>query len=183
MKRRSDSDKQVHLNLQLVLLELARCLTTVPLTNQMRLTFVSTGAEEYGMCGALRYIQGHAEGYDPDRTWVINLDGVGAKGQLTLITRYGIPPVVTGQTLGQAIIARGREICTEVSAIYSPAGVGYDQLPIASRGFETVTLSAGGFSRAALKIHSKGDRIDLINRDTLHQVGNLIVYFVQNTDF
>ena len=91
----------------------------------------------------------------------------GATGKLTLITRYGIPPVVTSKRLGPAIIARAREIGVDVSEIYSLAGIGYDQLPIASRGLETVTLSAGGFGGAALNIHSKRDRIDLINTGSL----------------
>ncbi len=166
-----------------VLLELARCLTKNPLTRRVRLTFLSPGAEEYGMCGALRYIQQHATDYDSNRTYVVNLDGIGAAGKLTLLTSYGIPPVVTGKKLGSAIVACGEEIGVEVSRVYSPAGVGYDHLPIASRGFETVTLSSGGFGKAALKVHSKQDRIDLIHQDVLQQVGNMLGRFVQNTDF
>ena len=162
-----------------VLLELARCLAAQSLTNKVRLTFLSPGAEEYGMCGALRYIQRHAETYHPDRTYVINLDSLGASGKLTLITRYGIPPVATSRSLGQAIIAYGREIGVEVSEIYSLTGVGFDQIPIASRGFEAVTLSSGGFGGAALKIHSKRDRIDLIHEDSLQQVGDVLVHCVE----
>ena len=163
-----------------ILLELARCLAAPPLSNRMRLTFLSPGAEEYGMCGALRYIQRHATDYNPDRTYVVNLDGVGAVGKLTLITRYGMPPVVTSERLGSAIAACGKEVGVEVSEIYSPAGVGYDQLPIASRGFETVTLSSGGFGRAALKIHSKRDGMDLIHQDQLQRVGDVLVRFAEN---
>ena len=166
-----------------VLLELARCLTENPLTYTVRLTFLSPGAEEYGMCGALRYIQQHATDYNPDRTYVVNLDGIGAVGKLTLITSYGIPPVVTSRRLGSALVTCGKEIGIEVSEVHSPAGVGCDQLPIASRGFETVTLSSGGFGKAALKVHSKRDRIDLIHQDALQRVGNMLVRFVQNTDF
>ena len=166
-----------------VLLELARCLTENPLSRAVRLTFLSPGAEEYGMCGALRYIQQHAADYDPNRTYVVNLDGVGAVGKLTLITSYGIPPVVTSKKLGSAIVASGREIGVEVSEVYSPAGVGSDQLPIASRGFETVTLSSGGFGKAAFKIHSKRDGIDLIHQDALQRVGDVLVHFVGHTDF
>ena len=90
-----------------VLLELARSVTANPLSHTVRLTFLSTGAEEYGMCGALRYIQQHAADYDPNRTYVVNLDGVGAAGKLTLITSYGMPPVVTSKKLGSAIVASG----------------------------------------------------------------------------
>ena len=166
-----------------VLLELARCSTENPLSHRMRLTFLSSGAEEYGMCGALRYVQQHATDYNPNRTYVVNLDGVGAVGKMTLITAYGIPPVVTSKKLGSAIIACGKEIGIEVSKVYSPAGIGSDQLPIASRGFETVTLSSGGFGTAALKIHSKRDEIDLIHQNALQQVGDVLARFVQKIDF
>lgn len=166
-----------------VLLELARCLTEQPLSHTVRLTFLSPGAEEYGMCGALRYIQQHATDYNPDRTYVVNLDGVGAVGKLTLITSYGIPPIVTSKKLNAAIVACGKEIGVEVSEVYSPAGIGSDQLPIASRGFETVTLSSGGFGKAAFKIHSKRDGIDLIHQDALQRVGDVLVRFVEHTDF
>ena len=160
-----------------MLLELARCLTDKPFAHRIRLTFLAPGAEEYGMCGALRYIQQHATDYDPDRTYVVNLDGIGAIGRLTLLTSYGIPPVVTSKGLGSKIAACGEEIGIEVSKVYSPAGVGCDQLPIASRGFETVTLSSGGFGKAAFKIHSKRDEIDLIDQHALQNVGDVLGAF------
>ena len=167
-----------------VLLELAQSLIKSKSADtefshaNIRLTFLSPGAEEYGMCGALRWIQRHAHEYHPDRTYVINLDGVGATGKITLITRYGLPPLVTSKRLGRRIRECGAEIGIDVSEIYSPAGVGYDGIPIASRGFETVTLSAGGFGGATMKIHSKRDGIDLIDQDSLQRVGDLIVHFV-----
>ena len=165
-----------------VLLELARCLIENRSLHSVRLTFLLPGAEEYGMCGALRYIQQHGTDYNPERTYVINLDGVGAFGRLTLLTSYGIPPVVTSKELAPAMVACGQDIGIEVSKVYSPAGIGCDQLPIASRGFETVTLSSGGFGRAALQIHSKRDGINLIHLETLQQVGDLLVRFVGATD-
>ena len=165
-----------------VLLELARCFTENPLLHRVRLTFLLAGAEEYGMCGALRYIQQHGTDYNPERTYVVNLDGVGAAGRLTLLTSYGIPPVVTSKTLAPTMVACGKKIGIEVSKVYSPAGVGCDQLPIASRGFETVTLSSGGFGKAALQIHSKRDGINLIHLEMLQQVGDLLVCFADDTD-
>lgn len=165
-----------------VLLELARCLIEHPLPHSVRLTFLLPGAEEYGMCGALRYIQQHGTDYNPERTYVINLDGVGAVGRLTLLTSYGIPPVVTSKKLAPAMVACGKEIGVAVSKVYSPAGVGCDQLPIASRGFETVTLSSGGFGKAAFQIHSRRDGINLIHLEPLQQVGDLLVHFVGATD-
>lgn len=164
-----------------VLLELARCLTGQVPPDQIRLTFLSTGAEEYGMCGALRYIQQHADRHSPKRTFVINIDGVGAVGDIALITRYGVPTVVTSRQLGEAIRECGAQIGIDAEDVYFPVGVGYDGIPIASRGFDTVTLSAGGFGWAALKIHSKNDGLELIDLDSLQRVGDLIVHFVMQS--
>ena len=164
-----------------VFLELARCLTVQVPPDKIRLAFLSTGAEEYGMCGALRYIQQHADRHSPKRTFVINIDGVGAVGDIVLITRYGIPPVVTSRRLGEAIRECGAQIGIDAKDVYFPVGVGYDGIPIASRGFETVTLSAGGFDKAALKIHSKNDGLELIDLASLQRVGDLIVRFVMQS--
>jgi hypothetical protein len=54
-----------------------------------------------------------------------------------------------------------------------------DSIPIASRGFETVTLTASGVGGVALKIHSKQDRSELLNVESQQQVGELIVDVVE----
>ena len=53
-----------------VMLEVARVLMTRG--QEKSITFLAAGAEEYGMCGALRYVQAHTDDYDPDHTYVIN---------------------------------------------------------------------------------------------------------------
>jgi hypothetical protein len=63
--------------------------------------------------------------------------------------------------------------------VYLPVGVGFDQMPIASRGFETTTLSSGGFGVASLNVHSARDAINLIDPDNLQRVGDVIVSFVK----
>lgn len=155
-----------------VMLEVARVV--MARGEKKPLIFLAAGAEEFGMCGALRYIQKHAREYNRNRTYVINLDGLGVGKGVNLVTRYGIPPVHTTRELVKVFQTSGASLDVQVSERYLPIGVGLDSIPIASRGFETVTLTAGDVGSVALKIHSKQDSSDLIDVESLQQVGALI---------
>ena len=160
-----------------VMLEVARVL--MARNEEKSVTFLATGAEEYGMCGALRYIQAHADAYNRENTYVINLDGLGVGKGVNLVTRYGIPPTRTTRTLANLFRTSGEALGIRVSERYLPIGVGLDSIPIASRGFETVTLTASGVGSVALKIHSKHDQSELLNAESLQQVGELIVDVIE----
>jgi len=160
-----------------VMLEVARVV--MGRGEKKSVTFLAAGAEEYGMCGALRYIQAHADEYDRENTYVVNLDGLGVGNGVNLITRYGIPSTRTTRTLGNLFRTSSEALGIRVSERYLPIGVGLDSIPIASRGFETVTLTARGVGSVALKIHSKQDRSELLNAGSLQQVGELIVDVIE----
>lgn len=160
-----------------VMLEVARVV--MARGEDKSITFLAAGAEEYGMCGALRYVQKHADEYDPENTYVINLDGLGVGNGVNVVTGYGIPPVRTANVLADRFQASGESLGIQVSERHLPIGVGLDSIPIASHGFETVTLTAGDVGRVALKVHSKQDRCDLLNIDSLQQVGELIVDVIE----
>ncbi len=162
-----------------VMLEMARVV--MARDEKKSIIFLATGAEEYGMCGALRYMQKHADEHDRNRTYVINLDGLGVGNGVNLVTRYGIPPVHTTRKLAKTFWTSGTSLGVQVSERYLPIGVGLDSIPIASRGFETVTLTAGDVGSVALKIHSKRDNADLLNVESLQQVGELITDVIENT--
>ena len=162
-----------------VMLEVARVVMTRG--EEKSVTFLAAGAEEYGMCGALRYVQAHADEYDQDNTYVINLDGLGVGNGANIITRYGIPPVHTTNALADLFQASGESLGIQVSERYLPIGVGLDSIPIASRGFETVTLTAGDVGKVALKIHSAQDKCDLLDIESLQQVGELIADVIERS--
>lgn len=157
-----------------VLLELARA----GMSQKARCIFLATGAEEYGMCGALRYIQQHAEEYNKHQVFVLNLDGLGVGNSVDVITRYGIPPLRTARKPAEALQASGEALGINVRERYFPIGVGFDSIPIASRGFEAVTLTSGDVGKVALKVHSKHDRGELLNVASLQRVGELILLFL-----
>ena len=156
-----------------VMLEIARVV--MARGEKKSITFLAAGAEEYGMCGALRYVQKHTCEYDEENTYVINLDGLGVGNGVNVVTGYGIPPVRTTDALTDFFRASGEALGIQVSERHLPIGVGLDSIPIASRGFETVTLTAGEVGRVALKIHSERDTCELLNTKSLQQVGELIV--------
>ena len=160
-----------------VMLEVARGI--VERGERKSVTFLAAGAEEYGMCGALRYVQAHTDEYDRENTYVINLDGLGVGNGVSVVTRYGIPPVRTTSALISLFRTSGESLGIQVSERYLPIGVGLDSIPIASRGFETVTVTAGDVGSAALRIHSKRDKSDLLNVESLQQVGELIVDVIE----
>ena len=160
-----------------VMLEVARIVMASD--EKKSVTFLATGAEEYGMCGALRYIQTHADEYNRENTYVINLDGLGVGNGVNLVTRYGIPPTHTTKPLAELFRASGESLGIQVTERYLPIGVGLDSIPIASHGFEVLTLTAGAVSGVALKIHSKQDRSELLNAESLQQVGELIVDVIE----
>lgn len=160
-----------------VMLEVAR--TVMARRVKKSVTFLAAGAEEYGMCGALRYIQTHVEEYDPENTYVINLDGLGVGNGVSLVTRYGFPPVRTARSLADLFLTASRSTGVPVAERYLPIGVGLDSIPIASRGFETVTLTAKEIGSAALRVHSAHDRSDRLRVSSLQQVGDLIVDVIE----
>lgn len=162
-----------------VMLEVARVL--MARGEKKSITFLAAGAEEYGMCGAVRYVQAHTDEYDRENTYVINLDGLGVGNGVNVVTRYGIPPIQTTNTLINLLRTSGESLDIQVSERHLPIGVGLDSIPIASHGFETVTLTAGDVGRVALKVHSKQDKCDLLNMDSLQQVGELIVDVVERS--
>ena len=164
-----------------VLLELAQA----GMSQKSRCIFLATGAEEYGMCGALRYIQRRSCTMHPierlaknEKTFVINLDGLGVGNSVNVITRYGIPPTRTARKLAEALRASGEALGIKTRERYFPIGVGFDSIPFASRGFEAVTLTSGDVGKVALKVHSKHDRGELLNVESLQRVGELILLFL-----
>ena len=110
-----------------VMLEVARVVMAQD--TKKPITFLATGAEEYGMCGALRYIQAHADEYDRENTYVINLDGLGVGNGVNIVTRYGIPPIRTTRTLAALFRASGESLGVPVSERSLPIGVGLGQHP------------------------------------------------------
>ncbi len=164
-----------------VLLELARYFKEKPPTG-VNLFFLFTGAEEIGLCGAVRFLQQQEESFPRERTSVINLDGVGGREKLLVVDRYGIfPCVITSHSMGRKIKETARNRGIVLHRLPLILGALWDHVVWASHGYEAVTLSMGGWEKATFLIHSRRDTIEHINPAGLAKTHELCRSFVEQS--
>jgi Peptidase family M28 len=148
-----------------VLLALAERLSRDERLAAAHLTFLATGAEEIGLAGAMRWTQRHAGEYPRDSTLFINIDSAGVGSTLLLMDAHGRKFVAQdargGPTLRVAELARRVASQEKIPLRIVPSilGVGVDTMPIASRGFNTVTILGDVLGPASRRIHTPRDTI------------------------
>ncbi len=154
-----------------ILLELARKLpAAVP--GDVELLFLSPGAEEDHMVGAMRFLDRHLEELRRRPLLAINFDGAGLPGRAVLIERYGFGRPFS-PTLSRAARLAAARLAIPVRGVLIPPALGVDAIPFAHRGVECLTLSSGSLSRAVLAVHSKNDRPENLSRAALDRVARL----------
>jgi hypothetical protein len=150
-----------------LLLELARAFATS--RPQVNLAFIATGAGEAGRCGAVALMQSEMFGahFPPERSIVINLDGIGSKGPIRVSDRYGLPPSRTGVLVADLC----RRVCDrfglEARSVWTPAGAALDHIPFAAHGYQAVTLSTAGWNKAFRSAHTRHDTPEHLDVATL----------------
>jgi acetylornithine deacetylase/succinyl-diaminopimelate desuccinylase-like protein len=154
-----------------ILLELARILPA-RLPENVELVALSTGAEEDHMVGAMRWLDAHAEEYDPSTSFCLNFDGAGAPGRVVLIERYGF-----GRLFSATLSTVARRVATRlgmrVRGILMLPAMGIDAIPFARRGLPCLTLSSGSLDRATMSVHSASDHAENLDAETLAEVTTL----------
>lgn len=154
-----------------ILLELARTLPGM-IPGDVELVFLSTGAEEDHMVGAMRWLDATAAGLADRPVFCLNLDGAGAPGRAVLIERYGL-----GRMFSRSLSAAARRAAARlefpVRGILMLPGIGIDAIPFAHRGIDCLTLSSGSLDRATLSVHSAGDRPEHLDPATLGRITDL----------
>ncbi len=154
-----------------ILLELARKLpAAVP--EGVELIFLSPGAEEDHMVGAMRFLDRHLEELRPRPLLAINFDGAGLPGRPVLIERYGFGRPFS-PTLSTAARRAAARLGLRVRGVLIPPALGVDAIPFAHRGVECLTFASGGLSKAVLAVHSKNDRPENLSRGALDRVARL----------
>ncbi len=154
-----------------ILLELARVLPAeVP--DDVELIFLSTGAEEDHMVGAMRWLDAHLDGLRDRPLFALNLDGAGSPGTAVLIARYGFGRSF-GKTVSAATAGCARKLGIPLRRIWMPPAIGVDGIPFAHRGVECPTLSSGSLGRATIAVHSRHDVADHLDPDALARVARL----------
>ncbi len=155
-----------------VLGELARVLPADPALADARLTFVATGAEELGMAGAMRWIAAHERALDPAVTVFVNVDSVGVGRGLLALDTHGFAP--DGRSVADHVRTAAREADVRVRLVPFLPGVGVDTMPIAARGFATVTLVGEVLGSASRRIHTREDTVEHLDPDALAAVARLV---------
>jgi hypothetical protein len=154
-----------------ILLELARCLPA-RVADDVELVFLSTGAEEDHMVGAMRWLAAHRAQLEGRAAWALNFDGAGAPGKVVLLERYGaLRPF--SPALSRAARDGARRLGIACRGITLPPAVGIDAIPFAHHGVPCLTFSSGSLDRATLAVHSPGDVADHLDPEALARVARL----------
>ncbi|MDQ7825630.1 MAG: M28 family peptidase [Candidatus Eremiobacteraeota bacterium] len=162
-----------------VLLALSRHFSLEPPGGAV-LHFLFTGAEEIGLCGSFRFLAERQQDFPPERTYVVNLDGVGGTEKLLVVDSYGFPPSITARRLGKFIRNRARALGVRLHRAPLVLGALWDHVVWGARGYESVTLSVGGWDRATLSVHSSDDSERHINAGALSLAFKICVDWVSS---
>ncbi len=154
-----------------ILLELARHLPT-DLPPDVDLIFLSPGAEEDHMVGAMRWLDRYAEDLSNRPLYALNFDGAGIPGRLALLERFGF-----GRPFSPTLSRIAREcagrLAIPVRGVFLPPAMGVDAIPFAHRGIDCLTIASGSLGRATFAVHSAGDVADHLSPEALEEAARL----------
>lgn len=154
-----------------ILVELARILPPRAATD-VDLWFLSPGAEEDHMVGAMRWLDAHFDEVGGRPVWVLNLDGAGIPGRVALLERFGFGRRFSAE-LSRLARAVARREGIAVRGVLLPPAMGIDAIPFAHRGLPSLTLASGSLGRAALSVHSARDVAEHLDRWALDEAARL----------
>lgn len=144
-----------------LLLELAETLSRNQPEN-LNIVFVSTGAEEEGLMGAYAFLKTHRNELDPDKSFILNFDGIGIKDKLRIFSKMkGLP-----------------EALSKIPSWPTFSGLMMDHIPFRNEGFKAVTLGCVSV-KEAFKIHTKRDTIDLITPEGIKETATIALDVIE----
>ena len=154
-----------------ILVELAHALPERA-PDDVDLWFLSPGAEEDHMIGAMRWLDRHATALADRPVWVLNLDGAGIPGRLVLLERFGF-----GRRFSPELSRLARRVARRegiaVRGVLLPPAMGVDAIPFAHRGLPALTLASGSLGRASMSVHSARDVAEHLDRTALDEAARL----------
>ena len=156
-----------------IVAELARSLPAL-VPEDVELIFLSPGAEEDHMVGAMRWLDRHRSELAAREVYALNLDGAGIAGPVVLLERYGFGRLFSERLSCLSRLAAA-DLGLEVRASLLPPAMGVDAIPFAHRGIDCLTLASGSLCPAVAAVHSARDRGENLNPDALERVARLAV--------
>ena len=156
-----------------IVLQLARRLPAVS-PPDVEWIFLSPGAEEDHMVGAMRWLDAHRDelGDAQKKVWALNFDGAGNPGPIALLERFGFGRWFS-RHLSTVARHQAERLGIAVRGVLMPPAMGIDSIPFAHRGIDCLTFASGSLNRATLAVHSAGDVAELLDRDTLRRAAQL----------
>lgn len=155
-----------------VLVDAARRLPADSALAGAELVFLATGAEEIGLCGALRWIQAHGAECDRGSTAFLNVDSVGVGRGLFALDVHGLAP--DGRKMAQVVRAAGAASGVTTRVLAALPGVGVDTMPIAARGFATVTVLGQVLGGASRRIHTERDTPEALGEEGMRDAQRFV---------
>ena len=155
-----------------ILFELARTLPR-EMPDDVELLFLSPGAEEDHMVGAMRWLEIHRDDFEGRPLYALNLDGAGAPGKTVFLERYGLARLFS-RTLSRAARDSARRMGISYRGITLPPAMGVDAIPFAHHGVECLTFSSGSLDKATIAVHSSRDVVEHLDGDTLVRIASLV---------
>lgn len=159
-----------------IVLELAGLLPS-RVADDVELIFLSPGAEEDHMVGAMRWLAAHRAELVDAPLYALNFDGAGAPGKVVLIERYGLGRPFSADLSAVARTAAGR-LGIPVRGITMPPAIGIDAIPFAHHALPCLTLSSGALDRATISVHSARDVAAHLDGPALERVARLALEIV-----
>jgi hypothetical protein len=124
------------------------------LLRKVRVTILITSAEELGTMGAIFHTQKNRERLQAQNVTVLNFDGIGTDGRLSLV---GVQP---DQPIVQMIEAAAREAEIKLSR-FNVLGALYDHIPFAGLDLDAATLITVGTD--SFGVHTRADSRDKLS--------------------
>ena len=157
-----------------VLLEAAKVLREIPLKN-IAPVFLFTDAEEFGLLGSLMFQRKQGMDMLKRQAWVINVDSIGAKGQMR-VCAVGRE----GRRWLAEILRFAREKGFFLRKIPFLKGIMMDHLPFNRAGIPALSLTS--VSSEGWHLHTRRDRFSLLDERGLEEMGKFLRTTVQWLD-
>ncbi len=154
-----------------IVAELARVLPAET-PEDVELVFLSPGAEEDHMVGAMRWLDRHAEELSDRDVLAINLDGAGIPGRVVLLERYGFGRAFSAR-LSRVARRAATDLGLRVRGTLLPPAMGIDAIPFKHRGIDCLTLASGSLCAAVAAVHSRRDHGENLDEEALENVARL----------
>jgi hypothetical protein len=120
-----------------------------------------TDAEELGLAGARAWVRGRTPGV------ALNVDSVDDVGRMTVMYSRSRPPLV------EKVAAAAAAQSVDLRVLRLIPGILTDHVALADAGWETLTLSRGGF-RTLQRIHTSRDTLDYMRGTGIAEVARVI---------